>query len=172
MSAIIGAIDWIAENKIGQRAVASMSLGGAGQSSSYVDAIQGLLDVGVVSVVAAGNDNDNACGYSPAWVGAAITVGSTDSRDARSSFSNFGSCVDIMAPGSNILSCGITSNTAAKVASGTSMACPHVSGAAAVAFSNHADLLATGMSQHLVEHGTSGKIPDLPSGTPDILLRV
>jgi len=114
------------------RSVANMSLGG-GASQALDDATAASVSVGVNHAVAAGNNNGlSACNYSPARVQTAITVGSTQTGDARSSFSNIGTCVDVFAPGTNILSAWIGSNTATSTISGTSMATPHVAGAVAV----------------------------------------
>merc|ERR1719158_20885 len=125
------ALDWLAASSV-RPAVASMSLGGSGNQQAMKDAVDAAVAAGVVVSVAAGNDNTDACGFSPAFVPNAITVGSTDSTDARSYFSNYGTCVDIWGPGSSVLSAGVASDTATATYSGTSMACPHVSGAAAL----------------------------------------
>ena len=119
------ALDWLAASS-DRPAVASMSLGGSGTTSAMKDAVDAVVSAGVVMVVAAGNENSDACGYSPAYVPNAITVGSTDSTDARSYFSNYGTCVDIWAPGSSVVSLSHTSDTGTSTKSGTSMACPHV----------------------------------------------
>merc|ERR1719444_219134 len=109
-----------------------MSLGGRGNSPSDQYAIDTAVNRGVVVVVAAGNQNTNACEITPAFVKSAVTVGSTTWRDDRSSFSNFGDCVDIFAPGSSITSASHLSDTGSTAKSGTSMACPEVAGAAAI----------------------------------------
>jgi subtilisin family serine protease len=117
-SGVIAGVDWVRANHI-KPAVANMSLGG-GASSALDTAVNNAINAGVTFVVAAGNSNANACNYSPARVGAAITVGSTTSGDVRSSFSNYGSCVDIFAPGSSITSAWYTSKRSTCRASATS----------------------------------------------------
>ncbi|XP_072030115.1 aqualysin-1-like [Amphiura filiformis] len=129
-SGVVSGMDWVTDNGI-RPCVASMSLGG-GASSSMDRAVANMHNAGVVVSVAAGNSNDNACSYSPARASEAITVGATDSRDSRASFSNYGACVDIFAPGVDITSAWIGDPDATNTISGTSMACPHVSGAAAL----------------------------------------
>src|SRR6185369_12212951 len=101
-------------------------------SSTLDTAVNNLANAGVPIAVAAGNSNADACGTSPARAANAITVGSTTTSDARSSFSNFGTCLDLFAPGSSILSAWFSSNTATATLSGTSMASPHVAGVAAL----------------------------------------
>ncbi|HEU0077851.1 MAG TPA: S8 family peptidase, partial [Longimicrobiaceae bacterium] len=107
---VIAGMDWVANNRV-LPAVANMSLGG-GASTAVDDAVNRMHNAGVTVVVAAGNENQNACNVSPARAANAITVGSTTSADARSSFSNYGSCVDVFAPGSSITSAWYTSTTA------------------------------------------------------------
>ncbi|BCA99191.1 serine protease [Acinetobacter baumannii] len=128
-SNVIAGLDWILKN--GKKpAVVNMSLGGA-TSSSLDSAVENLYNNGYVMVVAAGNSNTDACTSSPARVSKAITVAATDNTDTRASYSNYGSCVDIFAPGSQINSSWIGSNTATKILNGTSMATPHVAGVVA-----------------------------------------
>lgn len=114
-----------------QNAIISMSLGG-GNSPSMDRMISQLVDNNMIVIVAAGNDNDNACLGSPANAKDAITVGATDKQDGRSYYSNYGDCVDIFAPGSDIKSAWIDGMTNTKTISGTSMATPHVSGVVAL----------------------------------------
>ena len=166
-SGVIAGVDWVRTNHI-KPAVANMSLGG-GISSALDTAVNNLHNAGVTIVVAAGNSNTNACNSSPARAANAITVGSTTSTDARSSFSNYGTCVDIFAPGSSITSAWSTSNTATNTISGTSMASPHVAGAAALY------LQATGASpatirNALVNGSTTNVITNAGSGSPNRLL--
>jgi len=125
------ALDWLAQHPT-RPAVASMSLGGEGTQQAMRDAVNAAVNAGVVVVVASGNDNKDACSFSPAFVPAAITVGATDSTDRKSDFSNYGSCTDMWAPGTDVLSAGAGSDKAYATYSGTSMACPHVSGGAAL----------------------------------------
>jgi len=128
---VIAGLDWIiANHSAGVAAVANMSLGG-GASLALDTAVQNAINDGVVMAVAAGNSNANACNYSPARAANAITVGATDRTDVRASYSNFGSCLDIFAPGTSITSAWINSSTAINTISGTSMASPHVAGVAA-----------------------------------------
>src|ERR1044072_9029694 len=131
-STVISGVDWVAANRQ-LPAFANLSLGG-GASTALDTAIQNLINSGVTTAVAAGNDyGANACNSSPARVAAAIAVGSTTSTDAKSDFSNIGTCLDLFAPGSSIQSSWYTSDTATNTISGTSMATPHVAGVAALA---------------------------------------
>jgi len=132
----VGALDWLATSGI-RPAIASMSLGGSGVVRSLGDAVTAATTAGVIVVVAGGNSNADACRYTPAYVESAITVGSTDHMDKRSTFSNYGYCTNIWAPGSNIKSAGHLADDGDMWASGTSMACPHVSGGAALVLENN-----------------------------------
>merc|ERR1711971_178284 len=127
---VVEGMNFVATDGI-RPAIASMSLGG-GASSAMDQAVATMHNAGVTVSVAAGNSNANACNYSPARATEAITVGATDISDNRASFSNYGACVDIFAPGVDITSTWIGGNDATNTISGTSMACPHVSGAAAL----------------------------------------
>jgi subtilisin family serine protease len=129
---VIGGVAWTADRYLatGRPSVASMSLGGA-KNVAVDDAVDAAIEAGVSFVVAAGNDNNDACRTSPAGVAAAITVGATETTDVRSTFSAWGTCVDIFAPGTNVLGAWIGSPTASRIISGTSMATPHVTGAVA-----------------------------------------
>jgi subtilisin family serine protease len=131
-SGVIAGVDWVTGNhQAGQPAVANMSLGG-GKSAALEQAVANSIADGITYAVAAGNETEDACTGSPSGLAAAITVGSTTSTDARSSFSDFGSCVDFFAPGSNITSASFLTDTGTATMSGTSMASPHVAGAAAL----------------------------------------
>lgn len=121
-------------------------------------------------MVAAGNSNANACHYSPARVGPAITVGATTSSDARASYSNFGNCLDLFAPGSTITSAWHTGNTATNTISGTSMASPHVAGAAALYLQGNPGASPSAVSSALAGNATTGKVTGAGAGSPNRLL--
>jgi subtilisin family serine protease len=168
-SGVIAGVNWVRQNHI-KPAVANMSLGG-GASSALDTAVNNAIGAGVTFAVAAGNSSGaNACNFSPARAAAAITVGSTTRTDARSSFSNIGTCVDIFAPGSSITSTWSTSNSATNTISGTSMASPHVAGAAALYLSLHAGSSPTTIRNALVNGASVNKISNVGAGSPNRLL--
>ncbi len=131
ISHLIMGLNWVATNRV-LPAVANISITASGQSGALDSAVQGVINAGVTVVVAAGNDNRDACLSSPASAPEAITVGATLSSDAKASYSNFGPCVDVWAPGSGITSAGMADDNAVRSMSGTSMASPHVAGIAAL----------------------------------------
>ena len=165
---VIAGVDWVANNHISP-AVANMSLGG-GASTALDNAVNNAVAAGVFMAVAAGNENQNACNVSPARAADAYTVGSTTSSDTRSSFSNFGTCVDIFAPGSSITSAWHTSNTATNTISGTSMASPHVAGVAALLLDEDSSLTPAQIASALTGNATSGVLSSIGSGSPNLLL--
>jgi serine protease len=165
---VIEGMDWVAANHV-KPAVANMSLGG-GASQATDDAVQRMFAAGVTVAVAAGNDNANACNYSPARAANAITVGSTTSTDARSSFSNYGTCLDIFAPGSSITSASFSSDTGSTSMSGTSMASPHVAGVAALYLGANPSATPQQVRDALVNNGTAGKVTSAGTGSPNVLL--
>lgn len=167
---VIAGLDWIiANHSAGVAAVANMSLGG-GTSLALDTAVQNAINDGVVMAVAAGNSNTNACNSSPARAANAITVGATDRTDTRASYSNFGGCVDLFAPGSNITSTWINSATATNTNSGTSMASPHVAGAAAVLLSANPTFSPAEISSMLRSSATPNIVLSAGTGSPNYLL--
>ena len=172
-SGVIAGVDWVTQNHTaGSPAVANMSLGG-GISTALDTAVSNSIADGVTYALAAGNDSGaNACNGSPSRVAAGLTVGSTTNTDARSSFSNIGSCLDIFAPGSSITSAWYTSNSATNTISGTSMATPHVAGAAALYLQSNPSASPATVSNALISSATTGKVTNPGSGSPNRLLYV
>lgn len=169
-SDVVAGLDWIAANHAaGTPAVVNLSLGG-GASTTVDSALQGVINDGVAAVVAAGNSAVDACGGSPARLPAAVTVAASDSADRQASFSNFGSCVDLYAPGVGITSAYHTSTTATGSMSGTSMAAPHTAGAAAVLLSQNPSLTPSQVATALASTATTGVITGAGTGTPNRLL--
>lgn len=166
-SNVIAGLDWLLKN--GKKpAVVNMSLGGDA-STSLDSAVENLFDNGYVMVVAAGNSNTDSCSASPSRVSKALTVAATDNTDTRASYSNYGSCVDIFAPGSQINSSWIGSNTATKVLNGTSMATPHVAGVVAEMLQSTPTATPQTISTNLVNQASSNVVKN-PSGSPNRLL--
>ena len=173
-SDLITGLDFIVRNHAaGAPAVAVLSLGGVTTSTTVDDAVRSVIADGVTVSVAAGNENVDACTISPARVGAALTVGATEpTTDRRASFSNFGSCLDLFAPGVGILSAGHTGDFDTLVSSGTSMAAPHVAGAAALLLETQPSATPADVAEQLRTRATQGIVTDAQSGTADDLLFV
>jgi aqualysin 1 len=165
---VIAGMDWVTANHV-KPAVANMSLGG-GASTATDDAVNRMHNAGVTVVVAAGNSNANACNYSPARAPNAITVGATTSTDARASYSNYGSCLDIFAPGSSITSAWHTSTSATNTISGTSMASPHVAGVAALYLQGNPGASPATVTGAIVNSATTSKVTSAGSGSPNRLV--
>ncbi|MCP2329623.1 subtilisin family serine protease [Hamadaea flava] len=167
---IIAGIDWVTADHTTGPAVANISI--SGSTSKPMDAaITNSIADGVTYAVAAGNlFGSNACGYSPARVPNAITVGNTTPTDARAASSNIGKCLDIFAPGTDITSAGITSDTASSVKSGTSMASPHVAGAAALVLAAHPGFTPQQVGDYLVDSATQNVVSNAGTGSPNRLL--
>jgi subtilisin family serine protease len=179
VAGVIQGIDWVTQDHAANHAtpsVANLSLG-SGKSITLDAAVTRSIVSGVTYTVAAGNSHADACSYSPADVPTAITVGATtivggtpivDSRDT--SYSNFGSCVDVFAPGTAITSAYGTGDTAIATLSGTSMAAPHVAGVAALYLQDHPGASPTAVADQITSTATTGVLSQIGDGSPDRLL--
>jgi subtilisin family serine protease len=172
-SGVIAGVDWVTRNAI-KPAVANMSLGG-GASSSLDNAVANSVTSGVTYAIAAGNGNilgiaQDACGTSPARVASAITVSATDKTDNKASFANYGTCVDIFGPGVSVVSDWNSSDTATNTISGTSMATPHVAGAAALYLQGNAGAAPSAVASALTSNATANHVTNPGSGSPNKLL--
>lgn len=173
VAGVIAGVDWVTANAV-KPAVANMSLGG-GVSDTLDAAVRNSISSGVSYALAAGNGDflgfpQDACTASPARVTEAITVGATDSSDRRASFSNYGTCVDLFAPGVDITSAWSTGDSATDSISGTSMASPHAAGVAALYLADNPDATPAQVSEALVANATNDKVQDPRAGSPNKLL--
>jgi subtilisin family serine protease len=172
---VIAGVDWVTGNHVaGVPAAANMSLGG-GASSSLDTAVQNSINDGITYAIAAGNGDifgnpQNACNSSPARVAAAITVSATNSSDQKASWANYGTCVDIFAPGVSIPSAWYTSDTATNTISGTSMASPHVAGVAAQYLQTNSSASPSAVASAIVSNSTTGVVSNPGTGSPNRLL--
>ena len=169
-SGVIAGVDWVTANRK-LPAVANMSVSG-GYSEALNAAVQNSVNAGVTYVVAAGNSASDACGYSPASAGAALTVGASEAGDQQASYSNFGPCLDLYAPGTQILSAWSAYDDGLTKSSGTSMASPHVAGAAALYLQANPSASPAEVSQAILAASTTNAVTGLGSNTPNRLLRV
>jgi subtilisin family serine protease len=165
---VVAGVDWVSANAV-QPAVANMSLGG-GKSTSLDNAVRNSISAGVVYALAAGNSNADACNSSPSGTIEALTVGATDVNDNRASFSNWGSCVDLFAPGVNITSAWGTGDGATNTISGTSMATPHVAGAAARYLATNPSASPSTVANALLSNATANKVGNPGTNSPNKLL--
>ena len=169
-SGVVAGINWMINHHVaGQPAVANLSLGGVYDYATN-DAVERAVADGITMVVAAGNESTDACTKSPASAPSAITVGATASDDSRAYYSNIGACVDIFAPGSSIISAGISNSTATAQMSGTSMASPHVAGVIAIMLGNASNLTPAQVATRLSTDATIGAVSGLTSATTNTFL--
>lgn len=165
-SGVLSGIDWVTANHK-KPALINMSLGG-GSSQAIDDSVKGATDAGVITVVAAGNDSEDACNGSPNRAPSAITVSASDKTDKLAYFSNYGRCADIIAPGLDITSTWLKNGT--NTISGTSMASPHVAGVVALYLSKYPNATISEVERALKDNAVKNKFSSLPSGTPNLLL--
>ncbi|MEU3649693.1 S8 family peptidase [Lentzea sp. NPDC034063] len=172
---IIRGIDWVTAN--GKKpAVVNMSLGGSGTNASLENAVKRSISAGFTYVLAGGNSGQDSCNFTPARTPEAITVGASDRADKRSIWSagssNYGKCLDIWAPGSDIVSASHSNDTGTRSMGGTSMASPHVAGAAALYLSANPSATPAQVRNALVGAATPNKLTDIKTGSPNLLLKV
>ncbi|MFE9203329.1 S8 family peptidase [Micromonospora sp. NPDC007230] len=171
LAGVAAGVDWVTgHHAAGVPAVANMSLGASGSDSTLENAIRNSIADGVVYAIASGNSNSDACNFTPARVAEAITVNATTSADARASFSNWGTCTDIFAPGEGIVSASNSSDTATATLSGTSMASPHVAGAAALVLGGNPGLTPPQVTSAVLDAATLNKVSNPGTGSPNRLL--
>jgi len=168
---VIAGVNWVAANAV-RPAVANMSLGGAGINAALEAAVTGAVNGGVQFALAAGNSASDACNFTPARTPVAITVGATDINDVRPSFSNFGTCLDVFAPGVAITSAWNFDDNATNTISGTSMASPHVAGAAALLLGDNPTWTSQQVRDAIVNNATPNKVVGPGTGSPNLLLFV
>ncbi|MFY1635545.1 S8 family peptidase [Solwaraspora sp. WMMB335] len=170
---VAAGVDWVTgHHAAGVPAVANMSLGGPGSNATVENAVRNSIADGVVYAIASGNSNADACNYTPARVAEAITVNASTRTDARASFSNYGTCTDIFAPGEGITSAWNSSDTATNTISGTSMAAPHVAGAAALILAASPNSTPAQVAATMFGNATLNKITNPGTGSPNRLLFV
>ncbi len=167
---VISGINWVTANAV-RPAVANLSLGGSA-SAALDSAVSASIAAGISYSVAAGGSGSDACAFSPARVPTALTVGSTDQTDTRASFSNYGPCLDLFAPGASIKSAWHTSPTAAVTLSGTSTSAPHVAGGAALILAAHPQYTSAQVAAALIAAATPGVVGNPGPGSPNLLLFV
>jgi subtilisin family serine protease len=168
LSNVLAGLDFVVRQAI-RPAVANLSIG-TSYSTAFEDAVQIMIDSGITAVVAAGNESENACSHSPAHLPDALTVGSLTASDQRDSMSNYGSCVDIFAPGVAIMSTWNRPDLPANLLSGTSTASPHVAGAAALYLETHRWASPTEVNSLIAASATRGAIQNVGDGSPNRLL--
>jgi uncharacterized protein (TIGR03437 family) len=168
LSGIIAGVDWVTRNHV-KPAIANMSLNGP-PSRAFDLAVENSVSAGVTYAVSAGNDNESACDGSPQRNTKTLTVGASKNTDGRASYSNHGACVSLFAPGSGITSSWFTSDEATNTLNGTSLAAPHVAGAAALYLEANSSATPVEVASAIIGSATAGQLSDVGTGSPNLLL--
>ena len=167
----LAGLDWIARNVI-RPGLVTMSLGSFGNSMTSKRAVDTLVDNGIAVFVSAGNNDIDSCGKTYAFIESSITVGASDQRDNRASFSNYGSCLDIYAPGTSIPSAGHRDDTSSRIMSGTSMATPSAAGAGALLLERDPSMSPAKLKENMRSVATKNALGDMQDGDPNFLVHV
>jgi hypothetical protein len=169
IAGLLDGIDWLTAHHASP-AVANISLAAGGSSPALELGVTNSINSGVTYAVAAGNANADACNFTPSRTTAAITVGASDETDLRALYSNWGTCVDIFAPGNQVISAGIANDTAARLLSGSSMSAPMVAGAAALYLQTHPSASPASVASGIMNSATTGVLDTLNTPSPNKLL--